>query len=83
MILAYLFLGVIATAQQPQPLAANVVGVVKGVVVGPSGKPVEDAVVHESCNDGLPWVGGSSEPQLQPMCRVISSWIRLFPARRF
>jgi hypothetical protein len=57
MMLAYLFLWVIATAQQPQPLAANVVGVVKGTVVGPSGKPVEDAVVHESCNDGRP-LGG-------------------------
>ena len=57
MMLAYLFLGIIATAQQPQPLAANVVGVVKGVVVGPSGNPVGDAVVHESCNDGRP-LGG-------------------------
>jgi hypothetical protein len=57
MILAYFFLWFMATVQQPQPLTSIVVGVIKGTVVGPTGKPVGDAVVHESCNDGRP-LGG-------------------------
>ena len=57
MILALLLLWSIATGQQPSPLAANVVGVIKGTVVDPSGNPVEDAVVHESSDDGRP-LGG-------------------------
>jgi hypothetical protein len=57
MILTLLFLWSLTTAQQPSPLALNVVGVIKGTVVDPGGKPVEGAVVHESSNDGRP-LGG-------------------------
>ncbi len=57
MILTLLLLWSMGTGQQPSPLAANVVGVIKGTVVDPSGKPVEGAVVHESSNDGRP-LGG-------------------------
>jgi hypothetical protein len=57
MILAYLFLWFMPIVQPPPQLAAIVVGVIKGTVIGPSGKPIEAAVVHESCNDGRP-LGG-------------------------
>jgi hypothetical protein len=57
MILTLLFLWIMTTGQQPSPLAANVVGAIKGTVIDPSGNPVEGAVVHESSDDGLP-LGG-------------------------
>ena len=45
-------------AQQPSPPDANDFGIIKGTVVDPIGKPVEDAVVHESSDDGRP-LGGA------------------------
>jgi hypothetical protein len=45
-------------AQQPSPPDANDFGIIKGTVVDPSGKPVEDAVVHETSEDGRP-LGGT------------------------
>jgi hypothetical protein len=56
MIMAFLLLWFAAMPQQSPP-APSVVGVISGSVVDPSGKPVEGAVVHESCNDGRPLAG--------------------------
>ena len=52
MILALLVMWSIATRQQPSP-AANDLGVIKGTVVDPAGKPVEGATVY-AASDNYP-----------------------------
>jgi Carboxypeptidase regulatory-like domain len=58
MILTVLLLSFMTTAQQPSPPAANDLGVIKGTVVDPDGKPVEGARVYAA--------GDNDPPMLRP-----------------
>jgi len=50
-------IGQLSSVPRPEDVGMPLLGSVEGVVVDPNGKPVEDAVVHESSNDGRP-LGG-------------------------